>query len=176
MLTNPRDVAREWLLAIARAPQGPKPDYDLPKPNPSISLWQLPPHPTVSAIQSTSLARFTDIVVIGSGITGCSVTKALLKNATADSDDPSRVVVLGARTPISGATGRNGGHLVTPVGHLYNTLIWRYGQEASKEMSRFISTSIERILSMVREMDQELQTASEIRDLLNVIVAGDRET
>ncbi|RSL52727.1 hypothetical protein CEP53_007993 [Fusarium sp. AF-6] len=191
-MSNPRDKARDRLLAIAQTLQSPDPNYGLseefmaklraaliadpllPRADPSISLWQVPPHPGVSNIQSPSLPRFADFVIIGSGITGCSVAKSLLED---DSLHPaSRVVVLEARTITSGATGRNGGQLVSPVGHTYSTLCRRYGEDAAKEMSRFSLMNIDRVMSTVKDLDPELQAASEVRKVSKVMVSGDQET
>ncbi|KAI8671855.1 hypothetical protein NCS57_00661900 [Fusarium keratoplasticum] len=191
-MSNPCDKARDRLLAIAQTLQSPDPNYGLPqefmtklraalvadpllpRADPSVSLWQEPPHPSVSNIQSPSLPRFADFVVIGSGITGCSVTKSLLED---DSLHPaSRVVVLEARTLTSGATGRNGGQLVSPVGHTYSALCRRHGEDAAKEISRFSLMNIDRVMSMVKDLDPELQAASEIRKVSKVMVSGDKET
>ncbi|KAF5537000.1 gamma-glutamylputrescine oxidoreductase [Fusarium mexicanum] len=169
--------ATDRLLAIAQSLQHPDSNYGLPeefmrklraallsdpllpRPNPSISLWQEPAHPTVSSIQSPTLLQYADIVVIGSGITGCSVTKALLEDDSLNST--SRIVVLEARTLTSGATGRNGGQLVSPT---------------AKEMCRFSFMNIERIMSMLDELDPELRESSEIRHVHKIMVAGDEET
>lgn len=51
-------------------------DPGLPHLSPTQSFWQ-PAHPTVSDIQLPSLPVETDVVIIGLGITGYSVTKAL---------------------------------------------------------------------------------------------------
>ncbi|UPK90176.1 hypothetical protein LCI18_001111 [Fusarium solani-melongenae] len=191
-MSNPRDKARDRLLAIAQALQSPDPNYGLPqefmtklraalvadpllpRADPSVSLWQKPPHPSVSNIQSPSLPQLADFIVIGSGITGCSVTKSLLED---DSLHPaSRVVVLEARTLTSGATGRNGGQLVSPVGHTYSALCRRHGEDVAKEMSRFSLMNVDRVMSMVKDLDPELQAASEIRKVSKVTVSGDKET
>ncbi|KAG5791879.1 hypothetical protein H9Q69_009059 [Fusarium xylarioides] len=173
---NDSSKATDRLLAIARSLQHPEQNYGLPeefmrklraallsdpllpRPNPSISLWQEPAHHTVSSIQSPTLPKCADIVVIGSGITGCSVTKALLEDDSLDST--SQIVVLEARTLTSGATGRNGGQLVSPVGHLYNTMCKRHGEETAKEMCRFSLMNIERIMNMLDELDAELRESS----------------
>ncbi|KAG4270268.1 hypothetical protein FPRO04_11573 [Fusarium proliferatum] len=189
---NDTRKATDRLLAIARSLQHPDSNYGLPeefmrklraallsdpllpRPNPSISLWQEPVHPTVSSIQSPTLPQYADIAVIGSGITGCSVTKALLEDDSLDST--SRIVILEARTLTSGATGRNGGQLVSPVGHLYKTMCKRHGEETAKEMCLFSFMNIRRIMDMLDEMDPELRESSEIRHVRKVMVAGDEET
>ncbi|KAI1064319.1 hypothetical protein LB506_007864 [Fusarium annulatum] len=189
---NDTRKATDRLLAIARSLQHPDSNYGLPeefmrklraallsdpllpRPNPSISLWQEPVHPTVSSIQSPTLPQYADIAVIGSGITGCSVTKALLEDDSLDST--SRIVILEARTLTSGATGRNGGQLVSPVGHLYKTMCKRHGEETAKEMCLFSFMNIRRIMDMLDEIDPELRESSEIRHVRKVMVAGDEET
>ncbi|EWG48844.1 hypothetical protein FVEG_08504 [Fusarium verticillioides 7600] len=189
---NDSSKATDRLLAIARSLQHPEQNYGLPeefvrklraallsdpllpRPNPSISLWQEPVHPTVSSIQSPTLPSYADIVVIGSGITGCSVSKALLEDDSLEST--TRIVVLEARTLASNATGRNGSQLVSPVRHLYNTMCKRHSEETAKEMGRFSFMNIERIMGMLEELDPELQESSEIRHVHKVMVAGDEET
>ncbi|KAL5607014.1 hypothetical protein FOBRF1_007511 [Fusarium oxysporum] len=148
-------------------------DPGLPRPNPTVSAWQVPPHPSLASMQSRDLPEFTDFAVIGSGITGCSVTKALLEHpSTAD----SRVTVLEARTLVSGATGRNGGHLVTASGHTFGPLAEQYGTEAAREITRFSIMNIEHLMKLVREFDSALQEECQIRDVLKVMAVGDDET
>ncbi|EXF84058.1 hypothetical protein CFIO01_04918 [Colletotrichum fioriniae PJ7] len=147
-------------------------DPGLPRPNPTISSWQVPEHP-LAAIQSPSLPKETDFAVIGSGITGCSVTKTLLEHhASRD----SHVTILEARTLVSGATGRNGGHLVTASGHTYGPIAAQHGVEAAKQITRFSILNVERIMKMVRDMAPEIQERCQIRDVLKVMAVGDEET
>ncbi|RFN53481.1 FAD dependent oxidoreductase superfamily protein [Fusarium flagelliforme] len=148
-------------------------DPGLPRPNPTISAWQIPVHPTVSSIQSTALPEFTDFVVIGSGITGCSVTKTLLEHGAAKG---SHVTVLEARTLVSGATGRNGGHLVTAAGHTFGPLAQQHGLEAAKQITRFSVLNIQHVMDMVKAMDKEVQENCQIRDVRKVMAVGDDET
>lgn len=149
-------------------------DPGLPRSNPTVSLWQEPPHPTVTSIQSPTLPQQTDFIVINSGITGYSITKTLLKHPSLGKNiKASHITLLKAQTLVSGATGRNGGHLVTATGHTYAYLASIYGEENTKEIARFSIININYILKMVREIDPELQDYSQIRDLIKVIVAQD---
>ncbi|KAF9766912.1 hypothetical protein IL306_000581 [Fusarium sp. DS 682] len=148
-------------------------DPGLPRPNPTVSAWQVPPHPSLASIQSAVLPELTDFAVIGSGITGCSVTKTLLEHsATAD----SHVTVLEARTLVSGATGRNGGHLVTASEHTFGPLAEQHGVEAAKEITRFSIMNIDHLMKLVRGLDPALQNECQIRDVLKVMAVGDEET
>ena len=173
LLTLLVDAPPEFLARVREAVMA---DPQLPRPNPTVSQWQEPPHPTMATIQSASLPQYTDFAVIGSGITGCSVTKALLEYETFQTQEtPPHVTVLEARTLVSGATGRNGGNLVTPAGHMFSKLVSQYGVENAMQMVRFSIMNVDRILEMVRHMDPELQEYSQIRDVRKVMVAGNQK-
>lgn len=87
-------------------------DPGLPSKNPNKSYWQHIPH-ALADTQSPTLPADADIIVIGSGIIGASVTKTIL-----DQDPSARIVVCDARQLCSGATGRNGGQLATNAGEV----------------------------------------------------------
>ena len=93
---NPKVVIMEQRAAI---PPG------LPRSNSSIPYWQDPPSSLADHRSTSDLPERTDVLVIGSGITGACVAYNLL-----DRLDPPSVLILEARTACSGATGRNGGH------------------------------------------------------------------
>lgn len=114
----------------------------------------------VSSIQSAVLPEKTDIVVIGSGATACSVTKSLLEEPAFQG---THVTVLEARTLVSGATGRNGGHLVSPVGHRFSELVASHGLEGAKEISHFSLRTIERVQEVAAGLNPDLQEYSEVR-------------
>lgn len=149
-------------------------DPGLPRTNPTQSFWQLPPHHAVSDIQSSTLRQETDIAIIGSGITGCSVTKALLEDAD-QVFGPVTVTVLEARTLCSGATGRNGGHLVSPMGHKFSDLAAAHGVEKAREMARFSLRNVEHVQKMVAGLPKHIQEASEIRPVTRVGCVMDKE-
>ncbi|TEY44685.1 hypothetical protein BOTCAL_0346g00030 [Botryotinia calthae] len=98
------------------------------------SFWMKEPHPEVASVQSEHLSEFADYVIVGSGITGASVAQALLEGlATASSSEVQslphpKVIMLEARDSCSGATGRNGGHILE-TGEEYAMLKERLGKE-----------------------------------------------
>ena len=148
-------------------------DPQLPRLNPTTAFWQQPPHPTVSNSQSTALPETTDFAVIGSGITGCSVTKALL-------EDPSisgkRVTVLEARTVCSSATGRNGGHLVSDTPDTFGHLASSLGIEKAKEIARFSFASMDRVKEVVAALSDDLKERTQLREVTSVSGFGDVQT
>lgn len=149
-------------------------DPGLPRSNPTPSFWQLPPHHAVSSVQASTLRQETDVVVIGSGITGCSVTKALLEDAEG-TFGPVIVTVLEARTLCSGATGRNGGHLVSPMGHKFSDLVAAHGVDNAREMARFSLRNVERVQEMIASLPKHIQEASEIRPVTRIGCVVDEE-
>lgn len=106
-------------------------DPGLPVDNPTMSFWQDPEH-AFAHRQSTVLPRDTDIVIIGSGITAVSTAQHLLRL------DPNLdVVILEARAAISGATGRNGGHIKASPWGDYSSLKQLFGKESGMKIMKF---------------------------------------
>ncbi|KAM5353232.1 hypothetical protein ACJZ2D_016871 [Fusarium nematophilum] len=134
-------------------------DPGLPRPNPTSSYWQHIPHP-LAHTQSQTLPETADIVVIGSGITGASVTKLLL-----DKDPSSKVAVFEARSLCSGATGRNGGQLATNAGEIYSQYTERFGREMAGKISSFTFKTCDRMKEVIAEYAPE---ESEYRDVTKV--------
>ncbi|EPE27543.1 FAD/NAD(P)-binding protein [Glarea lozoyensis ATCC 20868] len=78
----------------------------LPSTNPTTSFWHCDPSPLLLGHRTTpDLPTTTDVIIIGSGITGAFAAHFLHEQ------DASRdVLMLEAREACWGATGRNGGH------------------------------------------------------------------
>ncbi|OLY85505.1 putative oxidoreductase OrdL [Smittium mucronatum] len=99
-------------------------DPGLPSKNPSRSVW-LDENPLKTFRSSPEIPKYSDIVIIGSGLSGSSIAYHLLvdentklpnsTHATSQRDvinhKPS-VIMLEAREACGGATGRNGGHII----------------------------------------------------------------
>lgn len=120
-------------------------DAGLPHPSPSSSYWMMPPS-SITSIRSDKLQECKDIVIIGSGITAASVAKTLLQR-----DPACSVGVYEARALCSGATGRNGGHLVAYGGTTYTKLKNMFGQEMASEIVNFTFENIRRTEELIRE-------------------------
>ena len=131
----------------------------MPRPGPTPSYWQHIPH-HLANVRSATVPESTDIAVIGSGITGASVTKSLL-----DRDPRSRLVVFEARSLCSGATGRNGGQLATNAGEAYSELRERFGSEQAGRIAAFTFKTCARMEEVIAEYAPE---ESEFRKLLKV--------
>jgi glycine/D-amino acid oxidase-like deaminating enzyme len=98
-----------------------------PATSPSKSYWleALPPHLLQLRNHRTSPklpTNLLDVVVIGSGMTGCSVAYHLSRSNTSLS-----VAVLESRGLCSGATGRNGGFLHAHGWNMWWPLMKKYG-------------------------------------------------
>ena len=130
-------------LAILRADPG------LPQPNPTESYWQRVPHALANA-QSPSIQQTTDFAVIGSGITGLSVSKTILEQHPS-----AKVTVLEARTLCSGATGRNGGQLVANAGEEYLHLAQAHGPEMAGKIIKFTFLNVQKMQDLINECGEE---------------------
>ncbi|KAF4555037.1 Hypothetical protein D9617_3g021060 [Elsinoe fawcettii] len=138
-------------------------DPGLPRSNPTQAFWQLPPH-RLANHQSPSLPSHADVVVIGSGIAGCSVTNALL-----ETDDNEHVVVLEARTLTSGATGRNGGHLKSAAVQEYEHMLRHYGRESARDITEYMIRNIQRVREVAKSLN--LEECSELREVQGISTA-----
>ncbi|KIV96389.1 hypothetical protein PV10_00267 [Exophiala mesophila] len=106
-------------------------DPGTPVPDPTVSFWQEPVLPFADQ-QSPTLAESADVVILGSGITAISTAQHLLRL-----DASLKIVILEARRVLSGATGRNGGHIkAVPVAD-YMQLKKQLGRESAMKITRF---------------------------------------
>ncbi|CAG7566043.1 unnamed protein product [Fusarium equiseti] len=152
-------------VKLIRIPPG------LPSKRPIAPTWQNPPHPTVSNAQSQSLAPETDVVIIGSGITGIGAAHYLLHNAHS-----RKVTMVEARTAVSGATGRNGGHLVSDSDALFPALVKAIGVERAVETVRFSEANIRRLKELLSTLSLEEREAVEYREVVSATSFTDQAT
>lgn len=142
-------------------------DPGLPHAQPTPAFWQSPPHP-LSGVRSSELPSAAGTVVIGSGITACSLVKALLEK-----DPHASIVVCEARGLASGATGRNGGHLVSSAVRDFSSLRATFGTEIAVKIASFTLENVERVFEVARECGPEVEEASEIRRVDKVLALRD---
>lgn len=139
-------------------------DPGLPRSNPTQSYWQHVPHPLANT-QSETLPSERDYAIIGSGITGLSVTKTLLER-----HPTATVTVLEARTLCSGATGRNGGQMAANAGEEYMHLAEVHGPEMAGKIASFTLRNLEKMQELVEEYDavktSEMQRVKKLRVFL----------
>jgi glycine/D-amino acid oxidase-like deaminating enzyme len=101
------------------------------------SWWQLrAPSAGHAPIERDSRA---DVVVVGGGVTGCSVAHALTRAG-------ARVILLEARDIASGASGRNGGFLLAGMAHRPVALASLVGERRAAELYEFTAEGRDRLL------------------------------
>lgn len=145
-----------------------KQDPGLPRSHPTTSFWQVPPHPTLANKQSSQLPARTDVAIIGSGVTGCSVAKHILDiSAQSASENAMTVTVFEARTLVSGATGRNGGLLTSFVPEEFGDLLDHFGAEEAVKMARFSNRNLEKMHELANS-SPERKELSQVRRLRDV--------
>lgn len=162
----PHEITAKLLSQIAADPQ-------LPRPNPTEAFWQLPPHKTLSQVQSSTLLQQTDIAIIGSGVTGCSIAKNLLDHPSFDRS--THITVFEARNLCSGATGRNGGALTSFVPAAFTHLIDQFGEDQAVKIGRYAYRTLEKMHSLGNSTP-DFKDASEVRRLRDVVGFADQET
>lgn len=145
-------------------------DPGIPNTHPTVSGWQVPPHP-LSEVQSETLAPVVEFAIIGSGITGCSVAKNILENSTSGG---GRVTVFEARTLTSGATGRNGGQLLSHIPKFFKAFTEQHGRDETIKVAHYCCRTIERMTEMAKSECPDIQSLSEIR-LVREIMAFENE-
>ncbi|KAF7627911.1 FAD dependent oxidoreductase [Aspergillus flavus] len=136
-------------------------DPGLPMDDPTISYWQLPPHPDVADRQSPRLPDEVDIVIIGAGITGTSIARWLLHDGS--QDHPLRIAMIEARQSCSGGTGRNAGH-IRPTSWDYAKDKAIMGAEEAAKIVRFKARHFTEYTKAVHEdLDVAAIDAAEVR-------------
>ncbi|KFY68644.1 hypothetical protein V496_00910 [Pseudogymnoascus sp. VKM F-4515 (FW-2607)] len=131
-------------------------DPGLPTTSPpaTSSFWLSPLNPAFSTDPSPPPPD-AEIVIIGSGITGTSIARHLIRSHSSllSNEDKKQnpIVLLDARDVCSGATGRNGGHVNEVGWEEYGDLITRYGREEAKKITRFRMAHVDELMRVVSE-------------------------
>ncbi|KFZ12021.1 hypothetical protein V501_04419 [Pseudogymnoascus sp. VKM F-4519 (FW-2642)] len=131
-------------------------DPGLPTTSPpaTSSFWLSPLHPAFST-PPLPPPPDAEIVIIGSGITGTSIARHLVRShrSSLSKQDKKQnpIVLLDARDICSGATGRNGGHVNEVGWEEYEDLVTRCGREEAKKITRFRMAHVDEFMRVVAE-------------------------
>ncbi|TVY78531.1 Gamma-glutamylputrescine oxidoreductase [Lachnellula suecica] len=103
-----------------------------PVPNATLPYWRSELHGIDSLRTTEELPKECDVLIIGAGLSGVSTAYHLLS----DNPSPPSIVLLEAREICSGATGRNGGHLLSPHSYV-DPVVREHGVDAARELALF---------------------------------------
>ncbi|KAL2432823.1 hypothetical protein ABEF95_013379 [Exophiala dermatitidis] len=118
----------------------------LPRENPIKSYWQDPPSDIADCRTTPDLPTHADVVIIGSGVSGASISYNLL------SSEPNlKVVMLEARQAASGASGRNGGHTKPATYRSFSDNVQAVGAEDAMKITRLEQSTMEAIHAFSHE-------------------------
>jgi glycine/D-amino acid oxidase-like deaminating enzyme len=132
-----------------------------PQPNPTVSYWQLPPHPIANRRTTADLPTSTvfDYVIVGSGVSGAAVAHKLLSR-----DSSLSILMFEARTAASGASGRNGGHCRAGWWLNFKTYVAAFGEDEAIKFEQLEEQNVLDIANFVRDYEvdcdfQDVETA-----------------
>lgn len=134
-------------------------DPALPVANPTVSYWQTPPDARLLKIQSSPLPSDADIVVVGSGISACSVVHGLLTGGFS-----GKIVVLEAREICSGATGRNGGRVHVHAMKDFDRFRRQFDDATAEKIVRFQMMHRKALDAVVESLRPEHRKRASLRD------------
>ncbi|KAI5236657.1 nucleotide-binding domain-containing protein [Aureobasidium subglaciale] len=140
------DLNRTFEALVARINHGPS----LPNRNPTKSYWlENPPFPELVNTRSNELPTETDVIIIGSGITGAAVARSLLQEGKRNGRDIN-ITILEARDICSGATGRNGGHIKVSPHESFEAFEKKFGTERAVALTKFQLRHLECLTELCR--------------------------
>ncbi|KAJ5108063.1 hypothetical protein N7456_004738 [Penicillium angulare] len=129
-------------------------DPGVPQESTTSSFWLEKLHPRFAQPATSDLPPIADIVIVGSGITATSIARTFLQNrtkATESSHSHPAIVILEARDICSGATGRNGGHILETADE-YAEFADEFGDEAARKIIRFRLSHLREMLNIAKEL------------------------
>lgn len=127
----------------------------LPLPSPSLSYWQRTTRafpylthnlsPTINPPPTT-----TPILIIGSGLSGCLTAYTLIHTRHLP---PTSITILEAREAVSGASGRNAGHVRPDAFRGFTGYAKLHGEEQAVKILQNEKLVFERLARFVKEND-----------------------
>ncbi|OQE20034.1 hypothetical protein PENSTE_c014G01731 [Penicillium steckii] len=122
-------------------------DPKIPLSKYTSPYWHISPHQHANH-QSPWPSAIADVVIIGSGISGMTLARTLIRaNAKLE------VVLIDARQLCAGATGRNGGHIKTMTFAMWAERKKIFGLEEAIRISLFEDSHLEAMHAAMREDD-----------------------
>ncbi|USW54743.1 Putative FAD dependent oxidoreductase, FAD/NAD(P)-binding domain superfamily [Septoria linicola] len=122
----------------------------LPVPNPCLSYW----HRTTRAFQHLNANDYTPVpktskyAIIGSGLSGSLTAWSLVVDHNINASD---ILILEAREAVSGASGRNAGHVRPDAFRGFSAYSKIHGPEQAKKIIANEKLAFERVAAFVRE-------------------------
>jgi glycine/D-amino acid oxidase-like deaminating enzyme len=113
------------------------------------------------------------MAIIGSGVTGCSVSSHLLENALLGN---RTVTVFEARTLTSGATSRNAGFLLSHIPKYFKEMVEGYGEERAISIAQFCNRTLEKMSKLATSEGPDVEKASEKRSVRAVLAYEEEES
>ncbi|KAG9119215.1 hypothetical protein FRC07_005847 [Ceratobasidium sp. 392] len=134
-------LSGDYNTLLSRISQSP----GIPSLPTTTSHWQetLPESARLPHASSAALPDHADIVIIGSGITGALVARALLEHPNASD---LKILIVEARDVCSGATGRNGGHIKCDPHLIYHKHKAFRGRESAEKATRFAMAHVDELI------------------------------
>ncbi|TYJ55842.1 hypothetical protein B9479_003494 [Cryptococcus floricola] len=125
-------------------------DRLLPVPNRTEPFWLSSPDPVLQHARTTpDLPSAADIIIIGSGLTGCMTAYRVYKEAEKEGREV-RVVMLEADQFCGSATARNGGHCKPRTIFGYRAEAAKYGPEIANQLLTFEAAALSSYTSLVQ--------------------------
>ncbi|EIN13046.1 DAO-domain-containing protein [Punctularia strigosozonata HHB-11173 SS5] len=151
----------------------------LPVSNSTKSFWthgERDANPLASAGSTGPLTQDADVCIIGSGITGVSAAYHIaqgLQEGALSEKDKTKIVVFEAREFCSGATGRNGGHLVAAQFLGFPRLVEEWGVDEAHRGMAIENHTVAAIVDIVNR--KHLADDVDLRDGGRTVLARDEE-
>ncbi|KAG9092389.1 hypothetical protein FS749_015779 [Ceratobasidium sp. UAMH 11750] len=136
-------LSGDYNSLLARISQSP----GVPSLPTTRSHWQetIPESARLLHASSTALPDHADIVIIGSGITGTLVARALLEHPNAAD---LKIVMVEARDVCAGATSRNGGHIKCDPHLIYHKHKAFGGRDFAEKATRFSMAHVDELIRL----------------------------
>lgn len=124
----------------------------LPHPRPGLSLWHRTTRafPYLNSNSTATVPSFSKYVIIGSGIAGALTAYSLIKE---EGVPASTILILEAREAVSGASGRNAGHVRPDAFRGFSMYAAVHSAEQARKIIENEKLVLERVAAFVKDHD-----------------------